>query len=40
MRVGITFGTFDLLHGDPKHFASLVRRGKVLQPEPGETLTI
>ncbi|MGH6919269.1 MAG: MBL fold metallo-hydrolase, partial [Geminicoccaceae bacterium] len=34
------WGTFDLLHGDPKHFASLVRRGKVLHPEPGEAVTL
>jgi L-ascorbate metabolism protein UlaG (beta-lactamase superfamily) len=34
------WGTFDLLHGDPQRFASLVRRGKVLQPEPGEAITL
>jgi L-ascorbate metabolism protein UlaG (beta-lactamase superfamily) len=38
--VPIHWGTFDLLHGDPQHFASLVRRGKVLLPEPGETITL
>jgi L-ascorbate metabolism protein UlaG (beta-lactamase superfamily) len=38
--VPIHWGTFDLLHGDPQRFASLVRRGRVLQPEPGEAIDL
>ena len=38
--VPIHWGTFDLLHGDPQRFASLVRRGKVLHPKPGEAVTL
>jgi L-ascorbate metabolism protein UlaG (beta-lactamase superfamily) len=38
--VPIHWGTFDLLHGDPQRFASLVKRGKVLLPEPGEVVEI
>jgi L-ascorbate metabolism protein UlaG (beta-lactamase superfamily) len=38
--VPIHWGTFGLLSGDPQHFASLVKRGKVLLPEPGEVMEI
>jgi len=38
--VPIHWGTFDLLHGDPQRFASLVKRGKVVLPEPGELLEL
>ena len=38
--VPIHWGTFDLLHGDPKRFAALVERGKVLLPEPGEAVEL
>jgi L-ascorbate metabolism protein UlaG (beta-lactamase superfamily) len=38
--VPIHWGTFDLLSGRPEHFEQLVRRGKVLRPEPGEPITL
>ena len=38
--VPIHHGTFDLLHGDPETFRSLVRRGRVEIPRPGEPLTL
>jgi L-ascorbate metabolism protein UlaG (beta-lactamase superfamily) len=38
--VPIHWGTFDLLSGDPQEFKSLVRRGRVELPEPGQPLTI
>jgi L-ascorbate metabolism protein UlaG (beta-lactamase superfamily) len=38
--VPIHWGTFDLLSGRPEHFEQLVRRGRVLRPEPGERMTI
>ncbi len=38
--VPIHWGTFDLLHGDPQRFAALVKRGKVVLPEPGEILEL
>ena len=34
----IHWGTFDLLTGDPETFSSLVRRGEVRLPQPGEPL--
>jgi L-ascorbate metabolism protein UlaG (beta-lactamase superfamily) len=36
----IHWGTFDLLTGDPETFQSLVKRGKVLRPAPGEALQL
>jgi L-ascorbate metabolism protein UlaG (beta-lactamase superfamily) len=36
----IHWGTFDLLTGDPKTFKSLVRRGDVRLPEPGEAIAL
>jgi len=38
--VPIHWGTFDLLSGDPETFKSLVRRGEVKLPQPGETLSL
>ncbi|MEM7022219.1 MAG: metal-dependent hydrolase [Pseudomonadota bacterium] len=38
--IPVHWGTFELLHGDPQRFASLVKRGKVLLPEPGEQLDL
>jgi L-ascorbate metabolism protein UlaG (beta-lactamase superfamily) len=38
--IPIHWGTFDLLHGDPEHFKSLVRRGEVRLPKPGEILEL
>jgi len=38
--VPIHWGTFDLLTGDPQTFRSLVRRGEVRLPEPGEAITL
>lgn len=36
----IHFGTFDLLTGDPETFKSLVRRGNVLTPSPGDAMEL
>ncbi len=36
----IHWGTFDLLTGDPQTFRSLVRRGRVELPKPGDPLTL
>ena len=36
----IHWGTFDLLTGDPEVFRSLVRRGEVCLPQPGEALSL
>ena len=38
--VPIHWGTFDLLTGDPQSFKSLVRRGEVKLPKPGEALSL
>jgi L-ascorbate metabolism protein UlaG (beta-lactamase superfamily) len=38
--VPIHYGTFDLLSGDPETFRSLVKRGRVEIPKPGEPLTL
>ena len=38
--VPIHHGTFDLLSGDPETFRSLVKRGRVEIPEPGQPLTL
>jgi L-ascorbate metabolism protein UlaG (beta-lactamase superfamily) len=38
--VPIHWGTFDLLTGDPQTFKSLVKRGRVELPEPGQALTM
>jgi L-ascorbate metabolism protein UlaG (beta-lactamase superfamily) len=38
--VPIHWGTFDLLTGDPQTFRSLVKRGRVELPEPGQALTM
>ncbi len=38
--VPIHWGTFDLLHGDPHEFARLVRRGRVVILEPGQSLEV
>jgi len=38
--VPIHWGTFDLLSGDPETFKSLVRRGRVEIPRPGEPVTL
>jgi L-ascorbate metabolism protein UlaG (beta-lactamase superfamily) len=38
--VPIHWGTFDLLTGDPETFKSLVRRGEVKLPQPGEALSL
>jgi len=38
--IPIHFGTFDLLTGDPKTFKSLVKRGTVLTPDPGEPIQL
>ena len=38
--VPIHWGTFDLLTGDPEIFKSLVRRGEVKLPQPGEALSV
>ena len=40
LAVPIHWGTFDLLTGDPETFRSLVKRGEVLTPDPGETLQL
>ena len=36
--IPIHWGTFELLTGDPQKFRSLVQRGRVELPEPGQTL--
>ena len=38
--IPIHWGTFDLLTGEPATFRSLVKRGEVLVPEPGEPLKL
>lgn len=38
--IPIHWGTFDLLSGDPDTFRSLVKRGNVLTPDPGEPLQL
>ncbi|NJO37642.1 MAG: metal-dependent hydrolase [Rhizobiales bacterium] len=38
--IPIHWGTFDLLSGDPETFKSLVKRGEVATPAPGETLEL
>lgn len=38
--IPIHWGTFDLLTGDPDSFKSLVKRGHVATPAPGETLEL
>lgn len=38
--IPIHWGTFDLLTGDPETFKSLVERGEVLMPTPGEPVTL
>jgi len=38
--IPIHWGTFDLLTGDPDSFRSLVKRGEVVTPDPGETLQL
>lgn len=38
--IPIHWGTFDLLSGDPDTFKTLVKRGTVLMPEPGETIQL
>jgi L-ascorbate metabolism protein UlaG (beta-lactamase superfamily) len=38
--VPIHWGTFDLLSGDPETFKSLVKRGRVEIPRPGEPLAL
>lgn len=38
--IPIHWGTFDLLTGDPKTFRSLVERGQVLIPTPGEPIQL
>lgn len=38
--VPIHWGTFDLLTGDPKTFKSLVKRGNVLMPDPGDAIEL
>lgn len=38
--IPIHWGTFDLLTGDPRTFKSLVKRGKVVTPDPGEPIQL
>ncbi len=38
--IPIHWGTFDLLTGDPKTFKSLVKRGNVLTPDPGQAIDL
>ena len=38
--IPIHWGTFDLLTGDPKTFKSLVKRGNVLTPDPGQAIEL
>lgn len=38
--IPIHWGTFDLLTGDPNTFRSLVTRGEVLTPDPGEPIQL
>ncbi|HET6521527.1 MAG TPA: metal-dependent hydrolase [Geminicoccaceae bacterium] len=38
--VPIHWGTFDLLTGDPQRFKSLVKRGEVRLPRPGEAMEV
>lgn len=38
--IPIHWGTFDLLTGDPQTFKSLVTRGTVLMPDPGEPIQL
>jgi L-ascorbate metabolism protein UlaG (beta-lactamase superfamily) len=38
--IPIHWGTFDLLTGEPETFKSLVKRGRVLTPEPGESIEL
>ena len=38
--IPIHWGTFDLLTGEPDTFRSLVKRGEVLVPDPGEPLKL
>jgi L-ascorbate metabolism protein UlaG (beta-lactamase superfamily) len=38
--VPIHWGTFDLLTGDPQAFKSIVKRGEVKLPKPGEALRL
>ncbi|MGI9493997.1 MAG: metal-dependent hydrolase [Geminicoccaceae bacterium] len=38
--IPIHWGTFDLLTGDPKTFKSLVKRGNVLTPDPGQAIKL
>jgi len=38
--VPIHWGTFPLLTGDPQKFKSLVRRGEVLLPKPGDPVEL
>jgi L-ascorbate metabolism protein UlaG (beta-lactamase superfamily) len=38
--IPVHWGTFDLLTGDPETFKSLVRRGNVLTPSPGEAIEL
>ncbi len=38
--IPIHWGTFDLLTGDPETFKPLVRRGRVLTPDPGEPIQL
>ena len=38
--IPIHWGTFDLLTGDPQTFKSLVKRGQVVTPDPGEPIEL
>ena len=38
--IPVHWGTFPLLTGDPKRFAELVQRGRVVIPQPGEAVEI
>jgi L-ascorbate metabolism protein UlaG (beta-lactamase superfamily) len=38
--IPIHWGTFDLLTGDPETFKSLVKRGVVLTPDPGDPIQL
>ena len=38
--VPVHYGTFDLLTGDPQTFKSLVKRGNVLMPSPGDAIEL
>lgn len=38
--IPVHWGTFDLLTGDPEDFKSLVKRGNVLIPEPGNAIEL